>query len=223
MSLGEYLGAGSNITLGLYRFENNLNDSSGNNVSLAVQGTAQYNFDIGKFGSSLYFNGSSHFSRANPLGLGNISFTFHCYFYIRSVDANRARAEIFMIGLHYVTNGSIMFSVRPKSGGNGAIYMDYANVVGFSTDMRVNYDSWNDFLVTKNGNDIKVTLNGKTESFTKSNLNIQSNSYFRIGDYGHGVAYFKGSMEEVLIENRAWTQQEKQKYHTNALGRYATI
>ena len=29
--------------------------------------------------------------------------------------------------------------------------------------------------------------------------------------------------DEIIIENRAWTQQEIQKYYTNALGRFATL
>ena len=36
-------------------------------------------------------------------------------------------------------------------------------------------------------------------------------------------AYFDGQMDEILIENRDWTQQEIQKYYTNALGRFATL
>jgi hypothetical protein len=76
MSLGEYLGAGPATTLGLYRFENNLNDSSGNGVSLNIHGSASYNVDVGKYNTSLYFNGSSQFSRDNPFGTGNISFTY---------------------------------------------------------------------------------------------------------------------------------------------------
>lgn len=218
MSFGEYIGAGSGTTLGLYRFENNLDDSSGNGATLTAQGTAIYNTDISIFGSNLYFNGSSQFSRSNPLGTGNISFTFGCLFYIRSADSGRARAEIFMIGLRYVTNGGIMFSVRPKSGGNSAIYMDYAHVAGFSTNMRVVYDKWNYFGVIKNGNSITVFLNGVFETFTKSGLNIGSNTYFSIGDYGLGVAYFKGSIDEVIIENIAWSPVEIQKYYTASKG-----
>ena len=215
MSLGEFLGATSSTTLGLYRFENNTSDSSGNGANLTVAGSISYNVDAGKFNSSSYFNGASQFYRTSPFGTGNISFTYSGWFYVRSADASHTRGEIFMIGSSSITNGGIMFSVRPKSGGNCAIYMDYANVAGFSTNMRIIYNTWNHICVTKNANTIIVYLNGRSESFTKAGLNIGSGTqYFRLGDYGAGSAYFKGSMDEVFIENRVWSPEDVLKYYS---------
>ena len=37
--------------------------------------------------------------------------------------------------------------------------------------------------------------------------------------YDNGVGY-SGAIDEVIIENRAWTASEVKKYYTNSLGRF---
>ena len=43
--------------------------------------------------------------------------------------------------------------------------------------------------------------------------------YSQIGNIG----FFNGSLDEIIFESRIWTQQEVQKYYTNALGRFAIL
>lgn len=217
MGFGEFLGSGSSSTKLLLRFENNTNDSSGNNVAATVTNlTYSQPYGMFKVGARFYETSPSTFRCPNVMGTGNINFTFRCNFY---VSASQTRGELFCIGNYAVTNAGIMFSVRAKAGGNNAIYFDYANSAGSSTNTRVVYNKWNSLYITKNGSTIKITLNGVTETFTKAGLNI-SGTLMYIGYYGSTTAYFIGYLDEVLFENTVWSQEKVMKDYTKHLGRF---
>lgn len=223
MSLGEYLGAGASTTKLLLHLNGNANDDSGNANHCSAASGIVFSKSYGKFnegaafvgGHTTYLAGSNH-----GLGTGNINFSAGISFY---VTGSRSRGELFCLGTYSITNKAIMFGVRPKSGGNDAIYFDYANSVGGSTVSRVIYNSWNHLFITKSGNTITITLNGGSpETFTKTGLNVTTALF--IGFYGAtGTAYFYGYIDEFLLDNRVWTPQEVTKHYTNSLGRFATI
>ena len=218
MSFGEYLGAGAATTKLLLPMNGNYTDYSGNGVILSDSaGTITFP-NYGKYNQSANFVGNTSLAvSSNILGsTGNIEFTYCINLY---VTAGQTRGEFFFIGIHNAFNTAIMFSLRTKLGGNNAIFMDYAANAGFSTNSRVKYNEWNSVIITKLGDTIKVTLNGVTETFTKSGLNVTSGP-FRISTYNGATAFFVGNIDMVVLENFAWTQDKVQKYYTNSLGRF---
>lgn len=221
MSLGESFSEGSGVTKILLHLENDGTDSSGNGNHCSNNNVI-FGINYGRYNNGAYFRPAfnSYLANANcGMGTGNINFSAGITFY---VTGTQTRGELFCLGSYSVVNRAIMFGVRAKSGGNDAIYFDYAGSVGSSTNTRVKYNSWNYLYVTKSGNNITIILNGVKETFTKSGLSI--NTVLYIGFYGNvGTAHFNGYIDEFVLVNRVWTQQEIQKYYTNALGRFSII
>jgi len=217
MSFGEFIPT-PNTKL-LLHLNGNANDDSGNGLNCGSTGV-DYSRAYGKFNEGALFIASERDfieSTNHGLGSGNINFSASLRFY---VTGGQVRGELFCLGNYRVTNQAIMFGVRTKSGGNNAVYFDYAVSAGGSTSARVLYNSWNHLFITKSGNTIIITLNGGVpETFTKTGLNASAS--FFMGFYGNiGAAHFSGYIDEFFLENRIWTPVEIQKYYTNSLGRF---
>ena len=192
-----------------WKLDGNSLDSSG----LGNNGTdTAISYVAGREWQAASFNGSSSKITAKHwLWTGNITFTVSLFFY---VTWTQTRWELFSIGNHSVLYNWILFSVRAKSWGNNAIFFDYSNSVWGSTNARVVYNSRNHLLVTKSWDNIIVTLNGVSESFTKSSLNVSTDKLL-FGDYWGGVAFLNWLIDEVIIEDRAWSATEVRNYYSS--------
>jgi hypothetical protein len=72
-----------------------------------------------------------------------------------------------------------------------------------------NKDQWNHLLATYNGQHAKVYINGEMEVQVAANEKIGvNNNPVTIGATGYDVDYFKGSIDDVRIYNRALSAEE---------------
>ena len=80
-------------------------------------------------------------------------------------------------------------------------------------------------IFTRDGSYINVYVNGKFEAKTAwSTPQWSSTQNTRIGwNGGTGTSYFHGLIEEVIIENCAWSASEVKKYYTYAKGRFGIL
>ena len=216
MSLGEYIKTPN--TVGLWHLNGNSTDDSGNGNN-GTDTDITYSKSNGKFNDGASFNGSS-----SKIVTGNCN--YGTYFTVSIwVRPNNVVQKDFarLIESNYTTGFSLNYY---NSSGVDTIYATVKGVgvwvTGSATVVR---NVWQNVILTYNGAKISVYVNGKLSYFQNSSTNpTLTNAPIYIGEYvGGGDYYFNGSIDEVVLENRAWTQQEIQKYYTNALGRFATL
>lgn len=226
MSYGEYLGAGSTITKGLWHLNGNSNDSSGNGKN-GTDTNITYSLANGKFGQGAGFNGSSSkiVVASSDVGITN-SFTI---------------VSCFKSGISDIVNTTV-FELRQNSGAN-----NYIGIQGFtgSTFRVLLYNSsgtvFKDYrtstsiaqgvfycvIVTWDGTNLIVYLNGNKETLTKtidtssSQTNTNRNIYIGV-EAGTGN-YWNGSLDEIILENVAWSEPQIYKHTTYTRGRFGIL
>lgn len=77
----------------------------------------------------------------------------------------------------------------------------------------LNTNTWTHIASTFNGTEEKIYVNGiltDTDTFAPTTININSNNKFLLGSAGWGESntYFKGSIDEVTVYNRALSKDE---------------
>jgi hypothetical protein len=224
MSLGEYIGAGAAITKGLWHLNGNSLDSSGNGAN-GTDTAITYGLQYGRFGQGASFNGTTskiHFTSRPILGATAITMSA----WVNNVDTS-AR-PIYWSGLGgagqddidfllYWNNSFINFSLWDSSGG-----MHY--ILG-NTILATH--TWYNVIGTwSSGNIMKIYINGVDDGISSSVTPTWSGGIrntattFDIGMF-RSSNYFYGSMDELIIENRACTQQMIDRYYAQSRGRYA--
>lgn len=222
MSLGEYIGAGSGTTKLLLHLNGNSNDSSGNGNN-GTDTNITYSQANGKFGQGAGFNGST--SRINIasqlINITSDSWTVNTFFKTsgstnlasmitrgNSIETLQWRCEL------NNSDGKIKFTMR-NSGDQ--------NVTGITT---TNDNKWHMATYVKSGtNTITLYLDGKYEN-TGNITNLSNISYNvvlgRLGD-STGNFYYNGKLDEIIIENVAWSAEKIKKYYSNSKARFAIL
>ena len=217
---GEYIGAGSGTTKLLLHLNGNSTDSSGNGNN----GTdTAITYVDGKFGKCASFNGSS--SKIN----------------LPTASLNTALSTAITISMwvkfNATTDGQYLFALNSSPGDSPEIRLKTGYSAGNLTFEWAVYDNndyqadvskiipydtnWHHVLVVGATNDFRIYIdNSLGTTATSGSFNIDNIGELALGRYSYGVAYFNGSMDEVIIENRAWTASEVKKYYTNSLGRF---
>lgn len=214
MSLGVYNGAGAGITKLLLHLEGSSADSSGNSNNGTDTNITYVN---GRYGQCASFNGSSSKIVTGTTGLptGTASRTLSFWVYKTT------------------TSNSVAYGYGTNLANNSTygIYIDNARIFfwGFNDDYNTGTDitlnKWENIIVTYNGTSVAVYLNGNLVSSHNKTLATQ-NTYSVVGAYGFGGAtgsVITGLIDEVIIENRAWSAEEVKKYYSYAMGRFATL
>lgn len=240
-NLGEYLGAGSGTTKLLLHLNGNSTDSSGNNNNGTDTGITV--IDNGKFGKCYKYIDSTDFTDFGTMASlwngTNDKATFSLWFKADDISAvtnfvlakfsNQAAERFQGFYISVLTDGK----VRCFIGG---------------TDENTNYDYWttNTGIVTGDNtwyhivitldlsaNTCVIYVNGSivanTLSSVGSNITVfASNAItFKAGRLrnldGSYNGMENGYLDEVIIENRAWSAEEVKKRYTDSLGRFATI
>lgn len=215
-TLGEYISAGSSTTKLLLHLNGNSTDSSGNGNS-GTDTAITYSLANGKLGQGARFNGSSSYiqiTNSASLVLTN-NFTISLWFKPNNLTQNNT---------YIFTKGS--------PGSSYGMLWEYVNdtveFFGGSVDFRtgsqivIGDTNWHNIIYTFDGTTLNGCLDGSNKiSVNKSGLslaNLTGNMF--IGSASTSANFCACNIDELIIENRAWSASEIKKYYTNSLGRF---
>ncbi len=223
--LGEYIGAGSGTTKLLLHLNGNSTDSSGNGNN----GTdTAITYVDGKFGKCASFNGSSSYisiPNSSSLNLTN-SFTFNLWFNKQDTSSKHMLIK-WGAGTAPQKN---QYHLWVNYSGNLSLFVRQSNSadVEIADTSPVPTNSYNLVTFTGDGSNLRIYVNGNLKNTVawSSSFNVPvSPNPVGIGvkieiNTPSDTAYFNGSIDEVIIESRAWTASEIKKYYTFSLGRF---
>lgn len=223
MSFGEFIKTTN--TVGLWHFNGNANDESGNGLNGANIGTVVYSKANGKFneGAGSFLTNSSVIRVEDNNLLDLTTFTISVWFKVNSVWDG-----VMIAKFRSASATDINYYIDTARGDNRVRILLSPN--GTFTEItipkRLVNNTWYNVIITAGSGSLKAYINSKLEYSTIYTGAIPTNSHpLVIGGRlsKNGVAYdsyLDGCIDEVFIENRIWTAQEIQKYYTNALGRF---
>ena len=216
--LGEYLGAGASTTKLLLHLNGNSTDSSGNNNN-GTDTNITYGLGNGKFGQGALFNGSSS-KITTPLGnFGTGNFTISLWI--------KTTQEATRVIFGKTTEVD-------KDNGGYVLYRDLWDgyVFKFGTTKLVigSLPSvWTNFIVTRDGNIGYIYINGSYAVSVSGISGYNQNSASGVFTLGTSPGsnwtprFYSGAIDEVIVENRAWTASEIKKYYTYSKGRFGIL
>lgn len=224
MSLGEFIPT-SNTKLLLH-----LNGSSSDSSGLGNNGTdtnITYSQANGKFGQGAKFTSSSNSKITMPnyivKGAKTVSLwlkhTQTSFFrYIDNIGVtNQNGFNIFHGGSS--PNYEINFELFQS--GNKVIDLKITSTIINDGNWHLITHTWDG---TTNTNTAKLYLDGalKVQGTSSSTETNNPTRNLTLGEYNSSYDY-DGSIDEVIIENRAWTAEEVKKYFTYSKGRFGII
>jgi hypothetical protein len=227
MTNGEYLGAGSGTTKLLLHLNGSSTDTSGNGNN-GTDTSITYSQANGKFGQGAGFNGSSSAinlnKTASSLGFSTSTMTYSVWF-----KTTASGSQYYLIGVP--NNSGFTFY------GFGGLRVNSSTTAGFvfyntggtfyesyPTVGTLNDGNWHNIVVTLDGSNWKIYFEGllkATTAYTGS-ISYDGSRFPAVGarvenSFGN---YWNGSIDEVIIENRAWSAEEIKKYYTYAKGQF---
>lgn len=227
MTFWEYLWAGSWITKGLWHLNGNSNDSSGNGNNW-TDTNVTYWLAYGKFWQGALFNGSS--SKIDLPDWWTLNVTNATIIvWVKTTTKGR------MIVSNYTQKSNIVMWFQFFMSSLWYVRLTswrWTGVVDWtdfkSCDWNIDYSDWNRHLIvwTSNGSTLSVYWDWVLQNTVSRAYWISYNSYCRanIGCNEYEpwtiIDYRNGSIDEVIIENRAWTATEINKYYTYTKGRF---
>lgn len=234
MLLGEFIPS-SNVsptpTKLLLHLNGNSNDSSGNGNN-GTDTNITYSQANGKFGQGAGFNGSSSRIQVDDhtsLQL-NGDFTISTWVKPTSLPTIDIFADI--INKWDYNKGVFSGYVIRLYNENGTqkVQAEMNNlVISFSTS--ISTTSWTNISAIYNGSTFKMYINGsEVVSSNMSSNPVTNTKKLNIGNFGFYTAtsselgrWFNGAIDEVIIENLAWSAEKVKKYYTMTKGRFATL
>jgi len=222
MSLGEFIPS-SNTKLLLH-----LNGSSVDSSGLGNSGTdtaITYSQANGKFGQGAGFNGSSSkIIVGTGLNTALISNAWTISLWLKPTAVNIF--DIFMANDHNSGARQFALSYGEDSGGGeittGKLSFERAGIPILYDSGVALTTNWNHTVLTYNGTNLISYINGNFNTTTAmSALPTSANSvYLGQRQYPTAERFYTGNMDEVIIENVAWSAEKVKKYYTYAKGRY---
>ena len=216
MALGEYIGAGSGVTKLLLHLNGNSNDSSGNGNN-GTDTNISYSNDYGKFGQGARFSNS--IIKVPNLGVsGTSARTYSVWSKINDITAQN---DLIYNGSWTIDGRGIdllIWSTNP-----GALVLFMLSTRFYTANSLISQGIWYNFIFTFDGgatsttSNVSLYINGEKQAISKSgkgNINTDNSGYY----IGNNTS--RADIDEVIIENRAWTAVEVRKYYTMAKGRF---
>ena len=216
-TLGEYLGAGSATTKLLLHLNGNSTDSSGNGNN-GTDTNITYSQANGKFGQGAGFNGSnSWITRANLMSATN---TATISMWVKMTNFTNTIQAIGGISADNV-NGSFFFYAYNSNSAIRALIRTNNNLDGVSAS-GLSSGVWYNLLATYDGSKMKYYVDSKFIGEINMTGNVGGNIPLLLGqtNVSNYNYWLNGAIDEVIVENRAWTASEVRKYYTNAKGRF---
>ena len=202
---------------GLWHFNGNITDFSGNNYHLTNTSTTDI---AGKFGNGRDFESSSS-----------------TYLDVTAANCNITTTQTWSLWLKLESFSADQFpiGIRNSGGGNNR----GLNLINSSQKMRFDFDGLTGGSVTHDTTlstgtwyhivaiydstvpEIRLWLNGVKKTGSVSGSMSAITGKFVIGRNGDmNQYYFDGIMDEVGVYNRAWSDKEVKNYYANARGKY---
>jgi hypothetical protein len=199
----------TNGLVGWWPFNGNANDESGNGNNGIANGTSLITDRFGNSDEAFAFNGTSNFLEI-PFSqqLSVFSGNFSIMLWVKNeLPINHAGAHI----LWRPAYASFVIGI-----GAGSNKIDFAQggVLSFYATNSVFVNDWQQIVLTKNFNNISVYTNGYLDGVYLDNISFvdYGNLIFgkapNSGGGFNGSYYFKGSLDDIAIYNRALSQQE---------------
>lgn len=226
MALGEYISAGSDITKLLYHLNGNANDSSGN----AYNGTATnvtFNNDYGVFSQGAYFNGSSSVITNGSVILSTSTFSTSHWVKPNAIPTVDYQKMV-MISKWSSSNGGWSVELNYNGGTQAVTFLRYDNYnpqVYVNAIITLNTSKWYNIITAFSNPIARIYINGilYIENSTSRVAGSGSGMPLTIGcqdTIGSPAKYFGGYIDEIILENRYWTEKDVQKYYTMTKGRF---
>lgn len=226
MSLGEYIGAGASTTKLLLHLNGNSTDSSGNGNN-GTDTNITYSQANGRFGQGAGLNGSSSYIIVPNSAKGGNSVTVSAWVKINSLTGGGVvymESGLAYCGIEYTASGALTLDNKTSL----TSFSNFTTSGGLlTTDTWYNlvyvYDSSSGFLSGYiNGNRVINQSRGGNQLYYSETNSNSIGSYTYNNGASH-ASYVNGAIDEVIIENRAWTAEEVKKYYTHTKGRFATL
>jgi hypothetical protein len=215
---GEYLGAGSGTTKLLLHLNGSSTDSSGNGNN-GTDTNVTYSLANGKFGQGASFNGSSSSIVKKDTASLKITtnITISAWINPSSAPTSSCVAGKFLDSTH--KSYWLAFN-----GGKAGMYISTngSNQTGEALSQTLSNGVWYNVIGTYDGTNTKIYVNGSlANSIGQTGGIYDSTGSFAVGKLGSlSSNYFPGKIDEVIVENRAWTASEIKKYYTYSKGRF---
>ena len=219
-SLGQFLPTPN--TNGLFKLNGNSNNSIGNIAST----DSNITYVPGRYGQCASFNGSNSFIYLGTSSIYNPTYmTVNAWVKPASLSSNMDiisrdnTTSKRSYNINILSNGSVAAEIFTTS----SISSGIVNVTGTTGIIEVN--KWYMISFTFDGITAKLYINGKLygSSFCSAIYPQTVETYIGKRRISDNAVVFNGQMDEIIIENRAWSENEVRKYYTNYLGRFAIL
>ncbi len=220
--LGQYLGSGSGTTKLLLHLNGNSTDSSGNGNN-GTDTAITYSLANGKFGQGASFNGSSS-NIELPSGV------------VLTSTANQTIALWFKLGnITQVDKDLINLSedttkVTYDHDYNNGVYkfrrIKQMVAIQEVTTAFTDTTSFHSAVGTYDGTKIHLYIDGVeigTGTVASGNGSSGAHNSANVGCDNNSSQFFNGSIDEVIVENTAWSAEKVKKYYTMTKGRFGII
>ena len=211
-TLGEFLPTTN--TLNYFKFNGNSNNSIGNIDST----DSNITYVPGKYDQCANFNGTN--SNIKYTGSELTNFTVSLWF--KTVSTNGG----YLISQSATNSNAFDLTIHNNGEISAVLWQDayVGNKELLSNLKSLNNGQWHNVLVTRNGSTVIIYIDGnfdikRTDMFTFT----VGNYYKTIGSHNSGVVWLNGQIDEIIIENKVWSENEVRKYYTNYLGRFAIL
>jgi len=210
-TLGEYISKGSGTTKLLLHLNGNSTDDSGNSNN-GTDTSITYSQANGRFGQGAGFNGSSSkitlTTNPNPT---IFTFSFWCKISGGSV-----------IGSNTTGQGNLNIQTTPL---NGTIILIKSGlvIIGTSNTGSTFSNIWTNFIITYNQTTgvFNFYRDGKPYG-SGTNIQTLTSATLNLGRNDSGE-WLSGALDEVILENVAWTPAQIAKYYTMTKGRFGIL
>lgn len=215
MSLGEYTPNSS--TKLLLHLNGNSTDSSGNSNN-GTDTAITYSQANGKFGQGAGFNGSSS-KIATTLNLG----TVHTISFW--LDYKNASDAVVIGGADNGVGRTDFCPYIDGSSSGSSIYYRPAIISAVSPVSVVHggLSGMTNITIVRNGTSVSFYKSGSQIGTTQTLSDNNSLTITNLGCINGNALFFNGNLDEVIIENRAWSASEVSKYYTMTKGRFGII
>jgi hypothetical protein len=204
-------------TKAYYPLNGNSTDFSGN-VNTGTDTAITY--PAGRFGQGARFDGTT--SRID-IGTGwsfqNQSFTVH--FWVFPTKGSTSRGIVLGQGTSATANNALHIGQRDTGGFTMAFYAD-----DIESSSQVIQNRWQLWTATYDSA-TKVQclyLNGNFDATRTASANFTGTGTVMLGrqqfSSGQSTSYFGGTIDEVIIESRAWTAKEVETYYRKSMQNY---
>lgn len=199
-------------TLNLYRFNGNSVNSIGNVSST----DSNITYVPGRYGQCANFNGTNSKISYTGSELNNFTISLwlkktinkNSYLIIQSTSTTNETS------LTTSSDGVVKFQLWANTNGSKVVSSTFA----------LDINKWYNVIGTRSGSIIKLYINGQFINMLDTGYTFTVGNYFKtIGSHQSNVEWFNGQMDELIIENKVWSDNEVRKYYTNSLGRFAIL